>query len=366
MLKKFCVENFKNFENQITLNLSTPSNYAFNTDVISDGCLTKGIIYGPNGGGKTNFGLAVFDIILHLTDKEKLLYKYRNYTNLNSQTSIARFEYTFSFLGKELVYQYNKVSDSALVEERLVIDGAEVLYYNFVRKKGQTALKGAETLNLVAESTISRVKFIRSNAILEKDDTNAVFTEFMDFVDRMLLFYSLDSKGYQGYKVGSRSITEGIIESGRIKEFEQFLQDHGVNYNLVAKEVDGKKQLYCKFGKKTTNLLSIASTGTVSLTLFYYWYLEMQKASLVFIDEFDAFYHFESAVSLVKLLRSLNRTQILLTTHNTDLMNNDLLRPDCYFLLNSKKISPVSELTSKELRQAHNLQKMYKAGAFNE
>ena len=57
--------------------------------------------------------------------------------------------------------------------------------------------------------------------------------------------------------------------------------------------------------------------------------------------------------------------QIFTTTHNTDLMSNDLLRPDCYFLLKDNKIKAISDLTEKELRQAHNLQQMYKAGAFN-
>ena len=46
-------------------------------------------------------------------------------------------------------------------------------------------------------------------------------------------------------------------------------------------------------------------------------------------------------------------------------MSNDLLRPDCYFLLKDNKIKAISDLTEKELRQAHNLQQMYKAGAFN-
>ena len=42
-------------------------------------------------------------------------------------------------------------------------------------------------------------------------------------------------------------------------------------------------------------------------------------------------------------------------------MSNDLLRPDCYFLLKDNKIKAISDLTEKELRQAHNLQQMYRA-----
>ena len=80
----------------------------------------------------------------------------------------------------------------------------------------------------------------------------------------------------------------------------------------------------------------------------------------MFIDEFDAFYHFELSESVEKRLRKIKGVQIFTTTHNTDLMSNDLLRPDCYFILKVNKIKAISELTEKELRLAHNLQKMYR------
>lgn len=364
MLKKFSVENFKNFKDKIVIDLSSPSNYAFNTDVVSENCLTKGIVYGPNGSGKSNLGLAIFDIILHLTDKEKLNVKYNYYLNLGAKKKYAQFEYTFFFFGKDVLYKYQKESSNKLIEEQLFINGEEVLYYNFIKQNGFSRLKGTETLNLSASSPISRVKYIKNNAILVEDETNKVFNAFTDFVDRMLMFFSLDTRGYQGYYVGSESITKGIIESGMVKDFEQFLRMQGINYNLKTKTVDGQKLLYCDFGDKEAELFHIASTGTTSLALFYFWYIRLQNVSFAFIDEFDAFYHFELASALVKLLRDLKNTQVILTTHNTDLMSNDLLRPDCYFLLTDNRIAPISSLTTKELRQAHNLQKMYKAGAF--
>ena len=64
-------------------------------------------------------------------------------------------------------------------------------------------------------------------------------------------------------------------------------------------------------------------------------------------------------------LKELTDVQIILTTHNTDIMSNDILRPDCYFEIKDK-VTPLADLTDKDLRKAHNLQKMYKAGAFNE
>ena len=92
----------------------------------------------------------------------------------------------------------------------------------------------------------------------------------------------------------------------------------------------------------------------------------MENVSLVFIDEFDAFYHNNLATAVVKELLKLPKTQSILTTHNTDIMSNDLLRPDCYLRIQNGKIKSFSEATNKELRKAHNLQKLYNAGAFDD
>ena len=204
-----------------------------------------------------------------------------------------------------------------------------------------------------------------SNSILSDNEQNRVFKSFIDFVNRMLLFYCLDSKGYEGFMDGNEGIAEGIANAGKVKEFQQFLKENDIDYDLYEREVDGHKAIYCHFDNKDADFFKIASTGTKSLALFYYWYIRMTKASFVYIDEFDAFYHFELSTAVQRKVNEIPGVQVLTTTHNTDLMSNDLLRPDCYFLLKENNIKAISDLTEKELRQAHNLQKMYKAGAFN-
>ena len=47
-------------------------------------------------------------------------------------------------------------------------------------------------------------------------------------------------------------------------------------------------------------------------------------------------------------------------------MSNDIMRPDCLFLMHKNKIKSLSSLTDKELRSAHNIEKMYRSGAFDE
>lgn len=371
MLKKFTVTNFKNFKDTTSFDLSNPANYEFNHEIIKNGIITKGIVYGINGSGKSNLVLALFDIVLHLTDKERLLDKYVLYLNLDSDKPTADFEYVFDFNGIEVIYKYGKRDSLSLTYESLFINGREVLNYDFALRKGYTSLKGAETLQLsstlITESDkLSRVKYIRNNAILQDNNDNRAFIAFTSFVDNMLMFYSLDEKRYQGLCVGIDSFTQGIIRENKVKEFEGFLKKQGINYNLVVGEINGQPDLFCKFGNNIVQFVMIASTGTKSLALFYYWFLKMSKASFIFIDEYDAFYHFELSQNLVELLKTTLGTQIFLSTHNTDLLSNELLRPDAYFLIQDNMICSFDRLSPKELRRAHNIQKMYKAGSFNE
>ena len=123
MLKKFSVENFKGFQDKITFDIGSPSNYNFNSEIIKNGCVTKGIIYGINSSGKSNLGLAIFDIITHLTDKQKLLSSYDFYLNMSGRKSFAEFEYTFMFDGHEVVYRYSKNDVNTLKSESLSYQG---------------------------------------------------------------------------------------------------------------------------------------------------------------------------------------------------------------------------------------------------
>ena len=61
MLSKFEVSGFKGFNENMVFDLSDVKNYNFNTESIKDNTVNKSIIYGQNGTGKTNLGLAILD-----------------------------------------------------------------------------------------------------------------------------------------------------------------------------------------------------------------------------------------------------------------------------------------------------------------
>lgn len=366
MLMEFRTKNFKNFKKELDMKLGNISNYGFSEKAIKNGIVKNALIYGINGSGKTNLGYAVMDITLHLVDKKKHLEQYRPYLNLETAEPVSFF-YKFKFGENILEYSYQKDSPITLLKEEVLINGKEVLFYDYTSHDSRLSLKGAETLNIdLTDKNISFIKYVYSNTVLVENNENMVFYEFLDFVDNMLLFSSLERNQFTGFSNETEGIAERIIESGKLKEFETFLNEAGIPYRLKAKTVDGEKKIYCVMGKKDADFYSIASKGTTSLALFFFWLIQLEDVSLVFIDEFDAFYHNDLSKRVVQKLLQIDDTQAILTTHNTDIMTNDLLRPDCYLQIVDGTIKSFADSTDKEIRKAHNLQKMYKGGVFDQ
>jgi AAA15 family ATPase/GTPase len=129
--------------------------------------------------------------------------------------------------------------------------------------------------------------------------------------------------------------------------------------------VPNGKVLGVKRGDGVTTFESIISLGTRTLWLYYCWEIYFDRVKFLFIDEFDATYHFELASKIVTRLNGRRNFQSIVTSHNTYLMSNRLTRPDCTFILSSEGgIRSLAVCTDKELREAHNMEKMYREGVF--
>lgn len=369
MLKRFEVENFKGFRDTLVFDLAAHE-YAFNKSLTVDGIVNKAIVYGKNGIGKSCLGFALFDIISHLTDKERMSHKYlSNYINLDSGLPYARFKYFFQFDDDEIVYEYHKRDTDNLIDETLWINGELVLDYSYTddrRRMVKRELCGDLRIEL-NDNKLSVVKYIYRNT---PTGYQPVFTKMMQFCERMLWYRSLsEGNSYCGYTNGAAYLTEKLYESGKIKDFEAFLKENEVPYHLKFVTNNGNHELMAVFadGKEMTPFLSVISTGTAALLLYYVWSISsFDTISLLFIDEFDAFFHFEAAEGIILKLNRARSFQTILTSHNTYLMQNRLTRPDCCFIMTSNRITSLYDSTDKEIREAHNLEKMYVNGVFNE
>lgn len=369
MLRKFKVSNFKSFEKDFELDLTKVNGYEFNKKSIKNGVVNNAIIYGHNGVGKSNLALAIFDIVRHLTDKDRHENLYSNFLNAYSNAIAAEFDYEF-LIDKSIVkYHYLKTMDSIVSLEEFSID--DKILVSIDRNRSQEAnilLQGTETLNKTIDNPeLSVLKYIRHNSLLYPNKENEILKKFFKFIDSMLYFRSLQDRTYLGYTVKKQDILEEIIENNQVEDFQNFLRAAGIDCTLKISNDLIEKNIVCDFGGREMLFSEVASTGTSSLTLFYAWYQVIKEGNavqFVFIDEFDAFYHHALSELVVEKLKETG-VQFILTTHNTSILSNEILRPDCYFLMNKKKITSLSNRTPKELREAHNIEKMYKAGTFN-
>ena len=364
MLKLFEATGFKNFEDTVRMDFSDIRDYKFNDACVTEGLLGKLIVYGKNSTGKSNLGLALFDIVSHLTSNNVTPGLYEYYLNVNNKAGYAEFHYIFSFDTGEVDYRYRKNEKQDLAYETVTVDGKLLFKYDYEDKRGD--LSGLEelipTLNLSFRGNDSILKYAISNSALSESHP---LYQMVRFVSRMLWFRSLDENRYIGYKSKSNDYFDFIFEGNTLKELESFLHQAGIPENLISKkDSDGTMRLYFDT-RVPLPFFKVASNGTKALYTFFYWTKTASDTSFMFIDEFDAYYHYELSETIVQLIESMKNTQVILTSHNTNLLSNRIMRPDCYFILTDGKLTSFANATDRELREGHNLEKLYMSGEFN-
>lgn len=371
MLKSFSVSNFKAFEKSVTIDFSATGKYDFNKEAVKDGLVKTAVVYGANAGGKSSLSLAIFDIVTNLSNNFAAIKNYINYKNLMTDNPVAFFEYKFIFDNATVTYSYSKPDVRTIIAEKLVINEKTVVEYDKSKDKNLLRIDLAGTENLkveLARLNFSALRFVRANAILENTKENAAFNALFAFVDKMLLFWALETREFVGYTpIPGQQIVNEIVKRGNFSDLQKFFRDAGIDDEFDHRLIDGSEQLLIKYNGKELDFGLACSSGMSALLLLYYWLEDLsdQKKcpSFILIDEFDAFYHYELARFVIEKLKACN-CQVLLTSHNTALFSNDLLRPDCYYICSKNRIVNASNATDKELRFGHNLEKLYRGGTF--
>lgn len=380
MLKKFALRNYKNFREEIKIDFGNVAGYQFSTDCISDGVIAKMLIYGRNATGKTNLGRAIMDISSTIFSRPRFVGN-GVFLNADSGEDSASFSYTFCFDEKELIYHYTRFSNQELRDEELIVNGTSIFQCDFLnREYNFDNLKyiDAETANVdrylqafdSAEETEENIEpqlpFLRwliSNVALKND---SVLIRLSNYVRRMTMITVGNDMPYRVRRMNGM-FYESLENPERLKDLEDFLHAMGIECKLILKKLpDGQRELYFAH-EKLVPFYENASSGTVALVDLYRRLIpKAGDASLVYLDEFDAFYHYEMAENVIKFFKKkYPRCQMIMTSHNTNLMTNRLMRPDCMFILSGKgTLTALCNATTRELREGHNLEKMYISGEF--
>lgn len=381
MLKRFMLENYKNFKDKICVDFENIAGYQFNMDCLTDGMISKMLIYGRNATGKTNLGMAFIDILMNLFGN----IRYTNtgiLLNADSVEDAASFSYLFQFCDKELLYKYARFSNLELRDEELIIDGVSIFKCDFVHKKfdfnnlkyidAETAnteiylqtMYDEETGEEIIEYKLPFLRWLINNVALKSD---SLLINLSNYVRRMTAITPSNVMGSSQIRLMNNTFYDFLENSGNLQDFEDFLNAMGIECKLVLKKLpDGQKNLYFDH-KKLLPFYGTVSSGTLVLVDLYQKVIsKMWDVSFIYLDEFDAFYHYEMAENVIKFFkRKYPMCQIIMTTHNTNLMTNRLMRPDCVFILSrAGTLTALCNATQRELREGHNLEKMYISGEF--
>lgn len=379
MLRKFEVSNYKTFKDKISLDFGDIGGYQFSTECIYDGYISKMLIYGRNATGKTNLGKALMDIQRLLFGLRKLR-EDRSFLNADSVEETAVFSYEFIFDGQKVVYRYGRCSDTTLKWEELEINDELIFSCDFSARqfnfdnlsyiKVETA--NTERYRLLLDERESddgdeiELPFMRwlvNNVALEK---NSVLLKMFNYVRRMV-FISAGNHIWPRQSKAYDTFFEKLEERKGLQEIEQFFNEMGIECQLILRKLpDGQRELYF-YHERLVPFFETASSGTLALfDLYRRSVAPMREASFIYLDEFDAFYHYEMAENVISFFKKrYSKCQIILTSHNTNLMTNRLMRPDCLFILSSfGTLTALCNATERELREGHNLEKMYISGEF--
>lgn len=380
MLKSFYVKNFKNFRDGLTIDFTNHGDYQFNTDCISNGIISKLIIYGRNAAGKTNLGQALLDAYYTLSGRQRLT-DASSYLNADTDNEVAEFCYTMQFGNDEVIYHYTKFSPTILAQEKLTINSNTVFKIDFskpeyycdpkfvdlgdvVIQRYIKEMKESDPEDIADDGQVSFFRWLISSIPFPEESPIEQASRFL----RRISFLTNQNSRYYPSSFYSR-FYESLVRNDKLDDFEDFLNSMGIPCKLAVQQTpDGQYQLYFVHNKLLP-FVQAASSGTLALTGLYLRIISNGlRFSILYFDEFDAFFHYEMAERLVRYFkRAYPQIQIILTTHNTNLLTNHLMRPDCYYILSqSGQLTALRDATKRELREGHNLEKMYISGEFED
>lgn len=362
MLKRFSVKGYRSFKDLTTLDLSTSHDYQFGTRNIHDGTITNALLLGRNASGKTNFGWALGNLCenFHAPNPNRTDADGSLFLNADSEDAFAEFSYDFTFAGVDLCYAYKKDASKRLVSETLLVNDELAFAYDNAKSRlvdGNLRLVGGEALNQTyADEYVSYASYLVNSVPARESNVLHAMREFVS--DMHML--TAEARGH----VARVNILRRIIDENRVNDLESFLARFGVSEHLlVRQEPDGTRSLYFDH-RRPISFADACSSGTETLLMIFYWY-EMRDNAFYFIDEFDAYCHYEMAEKLVEYFGESDSCQTVCATHNTSLVKNDLMRPDCVFLIDKSGIRSLADRTDREIRLGNNTEKLLRGGEFD-
>lgn len=420
MLIEFKFTNYRSFRDESVLSMEATGLSTFKKSLIDYGSfklLPSVAIYGKNGGGKSNviraFWLAVqFIKNAQRTQHEDALIPVSPFLlNDYSKNKETSFEFTYVINQVKYIYGFSATKDS-IVEEYLYHAPKGQKAIVFIRDGNKfTFTEDKAKRKLISEAVADNQLFF-SVACTMNDSAcvNAMrwFREYVLFsrdysdIPKQLLEYSNDKNMLRAISDYAKAADIGIedmqfeIKNEDVSDEATLPDDLPIgirtalmNFLHVLSETSNNSEVKLKMGEVIATAyhrgqkengaselfpleLSNESDGTRKLmSLAPAMESVLSKGGVLLVDELDKELHPMLVAHIVSKFQSKNSNlmgaQLIFTTHDTDLMNEEILRKDQLYFVDKDNATGVSELYSISefsTKTSDNIRKGYLVGKY--
>ena len=407
MLVDFTVRNFLSFKEEVSFSMlaaksvkeheSNDSHILRNTinATSSDSKLLKvAAIYGANGSGKSNL-LSAMSFFKHMVldsfKNDSILRKAKDLSyqfSMESQNEPSSFEMTFIIKDKRYRYGF-EILNNSIESEWLFIKPLSSIResYCFRREKknitvnsktfkGSSGISSKTRHNALFLSTCAQFNVEVSMTIKEwfrkrfnilsglNDDTihytAGQYIHNADMHNRIIEFIKLIDLGINNIE----------IKESDVENVPEFVDAISKDSNIIKSEITDIKKIEIlsehkryNHEKWIDNLLtpfSIESLGTKKIfALLGPWFDTILNGGTLLIDEFGASFHTKLSFELIKIFQSNlnNDAQLIITTHDTNLLRSDLFRRDQIWFAEKNEfgVSDIYSLVEYKINQANSV-----------
>lgn len=405
MLLKLKIKNFRSIKDEVALDLQATADKSMKAEAVFESSKTAllkiAAIYGANASGKTNilkafsvFRTMVLESLLRSNVPWALPAEFFKLSD-HTENEPSFFEITF-LLEKDILEYGFEINKHKVVREWL--KKRKSRSYLFERT-GQLihADHFSDSSEELTKQTKENVLFLSvlaaNNKPLSKkiinffQNTNLIFgakrgntlnytfSKFLterNFIEKIKVFIKEADFGVVDITANERSISSKEIQNMPDK-FKEFLFNESSkvverNLHFLHKKYgnDGRE-----LGTEPLNFFSEESDGTQQMFALSAPVIDtLENGKVLFIDELEASLHPLLCQYLVLLFNSKiknpNNAQLIFTTHNTSLLNEELLRRDeIYFTeKNATGATELFSLASISERKHLNFAKRYLEGRY--
>ena len=388
MLIQFSVENYLSIKDKVVLSLLASRDSEHPEHLILDGnknYLKSAVIYGANASGKSNVLNAFWFMVNYvLTSHNQQVHKAieRSPFKFDKETPArpSGFEVIFTANGIRYAYGFS-VTDKAVVEEylyyypngrqALIFERKDTTDFRFtVDIDEQNTLKDRTSANKLYLSVASNWSYAKVIPVLEWFASCQIITKNSVADAYGLEAEQLKDDDYRRVIASMLRVADFGIQSLQVRDSDPIPSQHSdifTNIDAVhtVQDIEGNTSSY------TLNMTE-ESDGTNSyFKLIGIVKKALDQGTLLVADEMDAHLHPLLTKHLVSLFNSAefnpNGAQLIFTSHNTNLLDLDVLRRDQIWFTEKDEQTAATDLFSLydfSIRKDAKVEKGYLIGRY--